>query len=59
MKKPKTFFVNTRLSADEARVIRELAIKEYEGNESAALRKIVREWDELKKQDCKDSRPTG
>ena len=59
MKKLKTYFVNTRLSADEEKVIRELAIKEYEGNESAALRKIVREWDEMKKQACKDSRPTG
>ena len=59
MKNPKNYYLNTRLTEQEDQIIRELAEREFEGNTSQAVRKIIREYDRTKKEDCKDSRPTG
>jgi Flp pilus assembly protein CpaB len=61
MKKLKSVIVNTRLTEVEYKLVQEVAEAEKEGNVSAAIRKIVREWDQYRKQNDnhKESRPTG
>jgi len=61
MRKPKTHLTNIRLTEVEIKILREFAEREYEGNVSAANRKIIRDWDEMRKQNgnSKETTPSG
>jgi hypothetical protein len=54
--KQKTYQINTRVTEVEADIVRQLAEREFEGNTSQAVRKIIRDWPELEELKQKSGR---